>query len=387
LAISELESIIYTAPAIIAPGTPANKMVSGLESEAPNMSEGLYLKLRQFLDDLPGGYPATESGVEIKILKKLFSTEQAELFVKMIPYPPEPPENIAERWGMGVDEALEKVEVMAMKGLCNRVRIGDAVRYMPMQFMVGIYEFQLNSLDRELCELMEEYFPALGEVWKSTKTKQLRIAPHAGAIDARQKVATYDMIRDQVGEKEKIAVAPCICRQETELMGHPCERPHEVCMMFDFGADYFVENGMAKRIDVDEAMKLLDLAEESGLVLSTTNAERIQTICMCCGCCCGVLRMLRKFDRPADHYDSSFQAKVDPEQCAACGTCEDRCQIDAITPGDVYEVDEARCIGCGLCVTTCPEEAMSMVPRQQPNQPPKGMGQMLINIMKDRGKM
>ena len=40
-----------------------------------------YERLRQRLDDLATGYPATKTGVEIKILKKLFTIEDAELFL------------------------------------------------------------------------------------------------------------------------------------------------------------------------------------------------------------------------------------------------------------------------------------------------------------------
>ncbi len=46
------------------------------------MSEEVYVRLREFLDKLPGGYPETDSGVEIRILKKLFSPEDAELTMK-----------------------------------------------------------------------------------------------------------------------------------------------------------------------------------------------------------------------------------------------------------------------------------------------------------------
>ena len=47
------------------------------------MNEDVYTQLREFMDSLPGGYPATPSGVEIKLLKKLFTPEQAELTMKL----------------------------------------------------------------------------------------------------------------------------------------------------------------------------------------------------------------------------------------------------------------------------------------------------------------
>ena len=51
------------------------------------MSEDTYLRLREFMDRMPGGFPATESGVEIKLLQKLFEPEAAEIVMKLGPGP------------------------------------------------------------------------------------------------------------------------------------------------------------------------------------------------------------------------------------------------------------------------------------------------------------
>jgi Na+-translocating ferredoxin:NAD+ oxidoreductase subunit B len=49
---------------------------------------------------------------------------------------------------------------------------------------------------------------------------------------------------------------------------------------------------------------------------------------------------------------------IDPEVCASCGDCIQRCQVQAISEGENYSVvDRARCIGCGLCVTGCLNDA------------------------------
>ena len=125
------------------------------------MSKEVYVRLREFLDKLPAGYPATDSGVEIKILKKLFTPEDADITMKLRSEPEDVAE-IAERLEMSESEAAEKLEDMAVRGLIFRTREGDEARYMAFQFIVGIYEFQLNSMDLEFAELMEEYVPYLG---------------------------------------------------------------------------------------------------------------------------------------------------------------------------------------------------------------------------------
>jgi len=349
------------------------------------MGEDVYVRLREFLDKLPGGYPATEDGVELKILKKLFTEEDAELVMKLSPLP-EPVDKIAQRLEMDPAEAEETLERLAKEGSIYRVRLGGKPHYMAIQFVVGIYEFHLNSIDRELAELMEEYLPVLGKVWKDVPTKQLRVAPSVGAVDAAPAVGTYDRVRELIKEQDLIAVAPCICRKEQGLMDNECERPHEVCMSFGFGADYYIENEMGRKIDREEAIAILDKAEEAGLVLSPSNSQQLMNVCCCCECCCGVLRTLKTFDRPADYVASSFQARIDPDLCSACGTCVDRCQIDAIIEGDTMAVDEKRCIGCGLCVSTCPEEAIAMVekPGDKPDIP-KSYTDLGMRILKDRG--
>lgn len=349
------------------------------------MSDEVYHQLREFLDKMPAGFPSTPEGTEIKILKKMFTPEEARIALVMQPMP-EKPSAIAERLGMDEREAAEKLEEMAKKGCIYRVRAGGDVLYMAIQFVVGIYEFHLNSIDRELAELMEEYIPHLGRMWAATPTKQLRVVPVGSVLDSTPAVATYNKIRDMVAGQELISVAPCICRKEQKLMGHECDRPHETCLQFGMAAQYYIDNGMGRRISVDECMKILDKAEEEALVLSPNNAKELLNICCCCSCCCGVLRMLRAYPRPAEQAQSAYRAKIDPDACSACGTCLERCQIDAIVEGEEYnEINPERCIGCGLCASTCPEDAISMVARADAPEPPDNIVGTMMKIAQERG--
>ena len=351
------------------------------------MSDEVYTQLREFLDNMPGCYPATESGVEMKILKKLFTPEQAEITMKLTPMP-EPVSEIAPRLGMSEAEAVEKLEVLAKEGSIMRVRAGEQALYSAISFVVGIYEFHLNTIDRELSEYMEEYFPYIAKAWESVGTKQLRVVPIEASLHDDKKVGTYAQIRELIKDKQLISVAPCICTKEKAHMGEPCNRPVDRCIQFDMAAQYYIENGLGREINQDELMDLLKMGEEKALVLSPGNSKEIMNICLCCGCCCGFMSILKKFDRPADHCASPYEAKIDADLCVLCGTCEERCQMEAIQEGgQAYEVDEARCIGCGLCVPTCPEEAISMVERPETPSIPEDMFDMNIRIAQERGVM
>jgi ferredoxin len=275
---------------------------------------------------------------------------------------------------------------MALRGLIFRVREGDQRKYQAVQFIVGIYEFQLATIDREFCEYVEEYFPYLGMSFMPLETKQLRVAPIDAAIDAMPEVATYNKIRDLVKQQKLIAMVPCICRKEQGIMGKPCDRPKELCFSFGEFAQYTLDNKVGRQLTVEEALKMLDLAEESALVLQPSNTQELSWICSCCGCCCGGLRRMKMMENPADYVRSYYTATIDADLCTACGTCLDRCQIDAIKEnGEVMEVDPARCIGCGLCVPTCPVEAVSLFEKAGVVTPPKDLNEMMDRLSKERG--
>ncbi len=348
------------------------------------MAEDVYTRLREFLHNMPFGYPTTESGVELKILKKLFTPERAEIKMKLTPMP-ETAAQIAPRLGMDEAQAAETLESMAQDGLILRLRAGDVAMYGATSYMVGIYEFQLKTIDRELSELMEEYLPHLYDVWDS-KTKMLRVVPVEAALEDDKRVATYNQIPEIIKGKQLMAVGPCICTKEQEQLGNKCSRPEERCILFDAFAQYYMDNGMARQIDEKELADLLKMGEEKGLVLSPSNAKEITNICLCCDCCCAILKMHQKFERPADQIQSSYQAKIDPDLCVLCGTCEERCPVQAPKEvDDSYEVDTARCIGCGVCVPTCPEEAISMVDRPEIATVPENFFDMQARLAQERG--
>jgi ferredoxin/DNA-binding Lrp family transcriptional regulator len=349
------------------------------------MSDEVYVRLREFLDKLPGGFPATDNGIELRILEKYFTPEQAEFLLDLKPFP-EPASAIAERAGVSEEHAAEMLETMAKEGSIFRIRVNDQPLYMAISFVIGIYEFHLKSLDRELAELLDAYVPHMVDYWSGVPTKQLRVVPIGAAVGSELEVATYDTVRDLVNKHTEFAVADCICRVEKGLLGQECDRPMETCLVFGIAAQYYVENGLGRKIDLEECLSILDMAEKSALVLSPTNAQEINNICCCCSCCCGMLRGLRAFERPADHVGSTYQARIDPDLCTLCGDCLERCQIEALTEGDdQMEVDLGRCIGCGLCLPTCPESAIAMVPKAETAAPPANVVALNLQIASDRG--
>jgi electron transport complex protein RnfB len=348
------------------------------------MSNDVYERLREFLDTLPTGFPATPTGVEIRILKKLFTPEEAELTMRLKNEPEEVP-LIAARIGMEESELATKLEEMVLKGLIYRVRDEGQMRYQAWQFIIGIYEFQLKNLDKEFCQMFEEYLPYFGISLASVKTKQLRVIPVESAVNTLHSVAPYNQVRELIRQQELIGVAECICRKEQKLLGHECDRPKETCLVFgEFGKFYF-DNQWARQITVEEAMNILDLAEASGLVLSPPNAQELVAICCCCPCCCPTLKAVKLVSRSKYVTVSYYHAKIAPDLCLSCGLCVDRCQVDAIKERDEhFEIINEKCIGCGLCVNTCPEQAISLTEKPKMEPPPRDFRVTLKKIETER---
>jgi ferredoxin len=135
----------------------------------------------------------------------------------------------------------------------------------------------------------------------------------------------------------------------------------------------------------EETIGLLERADDVGMVLQPQNTQDPHFICCCCGCCCGVLVSAKKLPRPAEYFDANYFAEVDGELCVECGTCSDRCAMDAITYSDgIAVVDEFRCIGCGLCVSTCPDGAIRLSQRDKIKTPPKSERALYMKIMQER---
>jgi len=352
------------------------------------MPEKIYQKLAKHLDNLPGGFPPSNTGVEFRILKRLFTPEEAEfaLYLTLIP---EESRVVARRANVSTREASQRLETMAQKGLIYRIDSdGGQPMYMASQYAIGIWEFHVNDLDEGLAKDMGEYMPLLfKEAWKMP---QLRTIPVNKSLNSELKVMTYENAEAVVRHVGKAVVAPCICRRELGLLGKGCDKPQETCLVFDTAAEYYQRNGLGREIDQQEVLDILKIAEEAGLVLQPTNAREIVNICCCCGDCCGVLRNLKGYPKPASLAAASFFAVINTETCEGCHVCEDRCQMEAVQHvAGKASVDRDRCIGCGLCVSTCPTDSMTLARKPESDQPdvPRDIIKASIELGRARGKL
>jgi Na+-translocating ferredoxin:NAD+ oxidoreductase subunit B len=349
----------------------------------------LYETLAAHLDTLPAGYPRTASGVELRILRRLFTPEEAALALELTVIPEEA-KVVARRARLPVEQVAAELVVMERKGLIlSEVRHG-VTRYSAMQFVVGFWEGQVDKLTPELVKDFEEYLPQFldPDAWR--RMPQMRVVPVNASIDARGEVLPYELVEELVrGGRGHYAVSNCICRQERQLAGKGCSRPMDSCLSFGTAADYITRSGRGRAISQQEMIDLLRRADEAGLVLQAANARRAVFICTCCSCCCAVLRSLKRHPAPASIVVTPFVVTLHADACQGCGACEPRCQMDALRMEDSRAtLDAGRCIGCGLCVTTCPAGALALARKPPEEQPdvPKNLVANYLRIGRERGR-
>jgi electron transport complex protein RnfB len=353
------------------------------------MAQNIFRKLQERLDMYSLGFPSTRSGVEIEILQRLFSEEDASLFLELSPLL-EAPESIAQRTGRSFEDVTAQLEDMTARGLLFRLKKGDSVKYGAIPFMHGLLEFQIRRLDKDMVELFERYYEeGFNRAIIDSADGFLRTIPVNQSIDVSQQIAPFDDACEILRNVKTIVVADCICRKERGLMGKACEKPVEVCFMFGSMAQYYLDNNMGRQVDADEAIRIVKEAQKAGLVTQPATSQNPSGMCNCCGDCCGILRSVKKLPKPAEYIFSNYYACVDSDTCSGCEICLDRCQMGAVrmNDDDVVQIDLNRCIGCGLCVITCPTEALALVrkPEGEYRTPPATSAEQMMIMAQKRG--
>lgn len=347
------------------------------------MSSDVYRRLQEHFDGFPMRFPATESGVEIRVLKHLFTPEEAEIALALnCGYPGafdtyEALEVIYDRikhHGYSIDEVEKLLDSMAAKGSIMGYTLDGSKIYANALLVVGIYEFQVNKLTKEFQQDLDQYWK---EAWGpvNSSIRQLRIIPVGIEIERATPIALYDDIKAQFEQSPgPFTIVNCICRQSNDLRNHPCEITdrREVCMGVGELAGLYNEQGWGREITKDEALAYLKQNEEEGLIFQVSNSQEFVFVCSCCSCCCSGIAGLKHLEDPANYTSSNYHALIDMDACSGCGNCVERCQMDAITLEDGLAIlIQKRCIGCGSCIVGCPENAISLVAKDEPDIPPE----------------
>jgi Fe-S-cluster-containing hydrogenase component 2 len=242
-------------------------------------------------------------------------------------------------------------------------------------------------MHKRLGKLWEEYHhEALGASFSGQPTPLMRVIAVEKSITAQDRVHPYEEVKNFINDAKYIALTNCACRVSVDK----CDKPKEVCLIFGETAEFLVARGFARQISKEEGLKVLDQAEEAGLVHTSNNsADRAGMICNCCSCCCTVLRGRTQLKHSHAFEPSRFEAHVKSEDCTGCSICADeRCPMKAIEmKDDVAVVNVEECIGCGLCVTGCPVGAIELQERKQLPSIPATIKEMGAKVLQEKGRL
>jgi Na+-translocating ferredoxin:NAD+ oxidoreductase subunit B len=348
----------------------------------------IYRQLQRHLDNSPEGFPATPSGADIRILKRLFSPEEAQIAILLSPLQPFSVDHIhrlSKKKGLNIPRSQLNRDLSAMVKKGTILAMWE--NYLEPHYQNagvsagGIYDFQVNRLTPELIADFDEYHmqsftnPPKPGVRNLLPLRTIPVEKSIPLPDIHL-TATYEEVRRLVtAAPGPLAVTNCVCRQTLDLKGQKCRHTElrETCLQI--GSDHarqYVEMGIAHYVSREEVFEILEKAQKDGLILQPENSQKPEAICCCCGDCCALLSALTRSPKPAALYYSNYFVEVDPQRCLNCGICLKRCHLNArLMIEGKPAVDTDRCIGCGNCVVTCTGRATQLIAKPLKDVPPK----------------
>ncbi len=299
------------------------------------------------------------------------------------------PRKIAKLLGKPLEEVIELCEDMASRGVIFK----EGKKYALLPIMPGLYEFYFISRSdkkENLIKAAKLFHEILDEgllnEWYCSDYPFFRTLPASSLsekvpkeieineeVAAQHEILVYEDVEKYIKRASSITVVNCACRTTHALAGLPeCDKPIDICMAINFASDALSSYGLGKKLNQEEALELLKVAEDHGLVHTIINGAGPDTpmlICNCCSCHCGVLGGLIKYNNPRAFAKSNFRPIIDSDICKRCEKCIEICPMEAIwhhwphkddDSDNFIAIKEERCIGCGLCAHHCPKDAISM---------------------------
>jgi len=221
------------------------------------MREDIYRRLAHRLDTIPNGFPATASGVELKLLAKIFTPEEAQLAAVMR-LTREPATEIAARAGSDPEKTHETLKAMARKGLIRAGRGEKQLAFGLLPFVVGIYEEQLPRMDEEMAALFEQYYQETRGGFVGGEVISVhRVIPVEESIPVEVEILPYERASTLIEQSKSWGVRDCICRVQQRLVGRGCDRPIENCIMLAPIEGAFAHSEATRPISKEEAKELV----------------------------------------------------------------------------------------------------------------------------------
>jgi NAD-dependent dihydropyrimidine dehydrogenase PreA subunit len=362
------------------------------------ISEGIYEKLADALDALPAGFTRTPSKSEIKLIKLVFSPEEA-LVASTLSRELETAKDIAKRVDMSEEEVTVLLESMiprrmvkadtlaletGVKGLGkveakpSESKEVKTKKYRLFPFLVGWYESFLQETrpsTKEFAEIFEQYvIEGGGEKIFAPRPGSQGVIPMRGSLKPEWlKKEPHNDIEAHFQRHERFLVIDCVCKKEkAALHGHSCELPNRRCGFVGLPPQTPLSENVLTREEASKRWAELDAMGTmviEGFYGFTMGAEEPQFVggCHCCGCCCTILQGGRMGNLTETVERSNYRVVKDYDKCTNCGECIRRCQFFAHSwkeakGGRMSVYNRNKCVGCGSCGMGCPSGALHLDP-------------------------
>jgi predicted transcriptional regulator len=242
------------------------------------MGQQVYKELYEVMKSRRGPYTGVEIPEFYDMVEELFAPQEAEVN-NVMSRKPATAGDIAGEMNRDENEIKAILETMADKGLCRTFLKEDVRLYQGEPFMPGIFEYQFMSgkttdRDKKIARLTQAYKKAFNAVKGDAKMTFpiTRVITVDRTIEAGNTVHTYDQVSSYIDKNDMIGVGTCYCRHAAKLVDEDThDMPMEVCMWFGNMAEYAVDRLGARKMTTAEAKKVLDMAEEAGLVHMSRN--------------------------------------------------------------------------------------------------------------------
>jgi len=303
-----------------------------------------------------------DSAMIPEIFKMLADENEAKVILAASP--PANVDELSEKTGIPRDDVEKMMEPLFKKGLVFKSSKAGPTRYYRVRRLLQFHDASIlaEGMPQEFYDMWKKYHETEfkqhhKKIEESLTKSHVRVIPVNIAIEPDTRIAAFDDVKQIVKDANNLAVTKCTCR----VIDGACDKPVDVCIQVNRAADYAIDRGTGRKLGKEEAVEMLKMCEEEGLVHCVSNSRALgHVICNCCSDCCinwpGPRTSQVNFTAP-----SRFTAVVDPDLCTACETCLERCYFEAITVDDETAlIDEEKCMGCGVCAVTCPTEAINM---------------------------
>ena len=283
-------------------------------------------------------------------LAGVLTDEEAELALKLGGRKPKTLPEIVKLSGMEEKKCEALLEEMSRKGLLeyNWENAAHEKQYVLPMYVPGCAEFfNMNAKILESNPEMGTFFEHMSRLPLEKITPfvpeggagiGMHVIPVEKAIEMENESVDLEHISYWLSKYEgKYAASPCSCRRSRLTHNEGCaDDPEGWCIAIGDMADYVVETQKDGRyITKEEALDIFRQAEENGFVHQITNIDgkdKIFAICNCNVNVCYALRTSQLFNTP-NMSRSAYIAKVEKQNCVACGKCVEACPAGAVKLG------------------------------------------------------